>query len=464
MNAPTFAKAEIIRAALLSLIVWALAISAANTQEKTTSATPAVIRELLASVTADRSYAETRRLRAQEMRTLAADALVSAQSGNAADRQSWLDRAREWESNAAAIDAEVARLEERAAEKEVRAALLRAGDPEGTVPVKPKDTVTATVTGDGTTKAEATITKISPYMKRCEENGVPLPPKWGSVWQKRGQVDPASVFAGIQPVTELWAYTNELGACFALPRMLGSGEIEALGIVCQGTASGKACFWDNLRPDGTKIMGLATVGMDPADIQDGDSLTQICTNCHRGENAFFVHPDTVLKQPEMALAKDRRYEPISTKSSWSNEPGNLGSAIELCEGCHKLPKLTKEYCQMTKALVGKTMPEVGDWWSNDFSDSVEALAGECTALGETWIPQLENIPEGLSPTSFAILRAPPSRGAAWDIRQEAALESTDLLEFVKETEKLLQAFPGLRANDEEKKQFKTGLDQLLQNA
>lgn len=38
--------------------------------------------------------------------------------------------------------------------------------------------------------------------------------------------------------------------------------------------------------------------MEPANIQGGNELVENCTNCHRGKNAFVVHPGSPL-DPKM---------------------------------------------------------------------------------------------------------------------------------------------------------------------
>lgn len=73
-------------------------------------------------------------------------------------------------------------------------------------------------------------------------------------------------------------------------------------MICQGKVTGKACFWDRIGLSGNRI------GLDQALIttrRDGDPNLEtqlpwyggvdlvgkpggVCTNCHRGQNAFIT--------------------------------------------------------------------------------------------------------------------------------------------------------------------------------
>lgn len=210
------------------------------------------------------------------------------------------------------------------------------------------------------------------YEQECEKNGVPIPPPWGDPkWEKAGALPRDKIFAAkTLPDVEVWMFKTPLGICYALPRKDASGVIQALGIICQGEESSKACFWDNIRADGTKITGDQTKGMKPSDMQGGDKLKENCTNCHRGSNAFVIHPSTPLQpkptDPTAAndpgdqtgrptMPKREPYEPIG-QPGWKNEPLEYALEPDGCAFCHAMPKLTGSYCRILKDVVGKTMP------------------------------------------------------------------------------------------------------------
>lgn len=233
--------------------------------------------------------------------------------------------------------------------------------------------------------------KMSPYMTECEKNGVPLPPPWGSPdWTNAGNLPAGQIFALPQfSNVEVWTFQTPLGICIALPRKDKNGDIQALGIICQGTESGKACFWDNIDGAGNKITGANTKGMDPADIQDGSVLKENCTACHRGDNVFIVHPGTPLeippKKPGDPAPTDTTkptYTPVSGQPNWGNEPLGFPLAGGECDTCHSIPKLTKDYCAILKQAVGKTMPPPPDT-VKDHANDVKKLKDECNKLDPT---------------------------------------------------------------------------------
>src|SRR5262249_6129915 len=91
------------------------------------------------------------------------------------------------------------------------------------------------------------------YRQLCQQNGVPIPPDWGtSQWVKQG--DLGKPFISTDLNAEVWTFhsTSPEGLVIALPRY-GSGDpmnpdpdrIGLLGIISLGKQSGNACFWDN---------------------------------------------------------------------------------------------------------------------------------------------------------------------------------------------------------------------------
>jgi hypothetical protein len=238
---------------------------------------------------------------------------------------------------------------------------------------------------------------LSSYMTECQNKGVPLPPPWGdSAWQKVGELPPDKIFAATAlPTVEVWVFKTPLGICYALPRKDASGVIRALGIICQGQESSVACFWDNIRTDGSKIVGDSTKGMKANDMQGGDVLKENCTDCHRGENVFIIHPSTPLQQnaDSAGANKDpsdpngkptqpvkKPYTPLG-QSTWLNDSSDLTFEADGCAFCHELPKLTKGYCQILKQTVGKTMPPPdGKKTDPSFEKDIKKLKEACNKL------------------------------------------------------------------------------------
>ena len=163
----------------------------------------------------------------------------------------------------------------------------------------------------------------SAYVQNCRAQGVPIPPDWPDPrWVSQGTL--AFVFISEGRDAEVFAYKDPSvpGACYALPRRTGS-SIDLLGIICESDATGKACFWDNRTVNDEIIIG-PDVHLVINDIGNGSTLGENCTECHRGDNFFNIHPGTAL-QLERAGAPGGpydttpavRYAPIG-QAHWSN--------------------------------------------------------------------------------------------------------------------------------------------------
>jgi|GEM_PF-5651494 len=250
---------------------------------------------------------------------------------------------------------------------------------------------------------------MSPYMTKCKEQQVPVPPVWGtSEWVYKGNLD--TVFDADKkqyPTTEVWVYVSDQpkGICYALPRKKDANTIGLLGMICQGE-NGKACFWDNKEP-GTNTLITPANGMDPAKEADGSNLIEKCVDCHRGDNAFLITPKTALQQdytgksvpPDdqngrpTSVAKPP-YEPISTnppRPGWINEANNpnqpvagnvkLAKDSDGCELCHAIPKLTPGYCGLARGMVeNHLMPPSGTTKDPDMAADVTAIRQMCNEL------------------------------------------------------------------------------------
>lgn len=260
---------------------------------------------------------------------------------------------------------------------------------------------------------------MNDYMTMCRQNSVPLPPTWDPTmnnWDRVGVQ--RKLFISANSTTEVWKYnsTSPAGLCIALPRMMNGSDIqnnvELLGIICQSETTGKACFWDNVRRptptetgrrpgDGrNRYVGRDTIGLDPVNMRDGYNLVENCTNCHRGDNVFLIHPNTAdAGDPPNSVLPMRGtshsaalYAPISGNPpdpNWVNPVISLTqaeeNAVSECTSCHEIPALTAEYCGLMDSALGQTMPpppfDPADWNTAMYRDAVEFLANRCCGLG-----------------------------------------------------------------------------------
>ena len=247
---------------------------------------------------------------------------------------------------------------------------------------------------------------VTEYFEECKREQVPIPPDWGDEkWQFQSELDPDFSFvADSDSIAEVWAYADPSvrGLCIALPRKdVVTQGIGLFGIICQSDTTGKACFWDNvdwrtkqrLTPEQSKRMKIA-------DIQNGSLVDENCTNCHRGENVFVIHPRTAVDLPDQFDTDPEVdwYTPISRKKIWGN-PGPM-AGLDKCNGCHQLPELAANnndlstkpieaspYCRILKQVVTKTMPPTGApaGWEKPQShqEDVTMLRKKCDALTQS---------------------------------------------------------------------------------
>lgn len=225
------------------------------------------------------------------------------------------------------------------------------------------------------------------YIQQCRDADVPIPPDWGSGdWQFIGEQD--RTFIGTSMTTEVWAYKSPHsdGTCIALPRVTSDESIQLLGIICQSTATGKACFWDNVdKSTGLRITGADAENMKITDLQNGNLLAENCTQCHRGENVFLIHPgETIdLRSEGYELVPDIRYQPVSTQAAWQNPSPHTELGDGACASCHEIPALTPSYCNSVLSQAARmTMPDTlspAGWpaVAGFYQAHLEALQADC---------------------------------------------------------------------------------------
>lgn len=237
------------------------------------------------------------------------------------------------------------------------------------------------------------------YAAACRIQGVPIPPDWPSAqWVWSGDLNPPLTFAGR---TQAHVYTfNDTaeatnGVCYALPREPENDLPPLMGIICQSQRTGKACFWDNL--DATTELRMDWRSGAPqiviANIMNGSNLHENCTTCHRGKNAFLIHPSTALQVTGLVTDPAIRYSPVG-QSHWSNPPPLLehNPAAPGCSNCHEIPEprsTTNGYCNVLAQSAMRTMPPTGapaGWPApvgSPFNVHTEFLRRHCGLPGST---------------------------------------------------------------------------------
>ncbi len=205
------------------------------------------------------------------------------------------------------------------------------------------------------------------YINACEAEGVPIPPDWPHEdWVLRGTLTRPFISTGLTAQVYTYSPPAETpGACYALPRRDASGSIQLLGIICQSATTGRACFWDNI----DEATGRTITGVNPslviANLQNGFNLTENCTVCHRGDNAFNIHPGTPL-DAGLNTVSPVWYVPIG-QATWNN-PGpivmpDVPAGQRSCVACHQLPEVNSSFCRLLRSAVENTMPPGGPYTS-----------------------------------------------------------------------------------------------------
>lgn len=242
------------------------------------------------------------------------------------------------------------------------------------------------------------------YIEECRNAGVPIPPPmFSSAWTNRGAVDNEFLSPDMRAELMHFTSTSPPGVCLALPRYANTGggtfsdEATVLGLICLGTQTNKACFWDNPRgtffKKGTEVDIRSFVG--GADLVP--NAQGVCTDCHAGENPYVVHPE---KPPFAGLALSAQpagwYDPLVVPS-WPQNPGptNLLDAVPSpgrCDSCHRVgsagrfPDASTQlpgWCRVVlDNAVGPpptgTMPPSG-FAKGQFAAHIDALKAACRA-------------------------------------------------------------------------------------
>ncbi|HVZ70753.1 MAG TPA: malectin domain-containing carbohydrate-binding protein [Polyangia bacterium] len=160
----------------------------------------------------------------------------------------------------------------------------------------------ATVSGIEVT---AIPTATSTYAADCVAGGVPLPPNWGSadVGSGKAWTDNqiyTDTFLEEQQGHIYFATTSSPAGLCVINAHGFDGSTGLFDVICQGTSSGKACFWEGTQnpsplPHDVGLVGGAwTVGGGASPVITGIAANPHpgdlgCTNCHAGKNVFINH-------------------------------------------------------------------------------------------------------------------------------------------------------------------------------
>lgn len=265
---------------------------------------------------------------------------------------------------------------------------------------------------------------VAAYTKRCTDAGVPIPPPWQEGnWTQVGALPlkpRIKIHSGPEhnPV-EIWEAPDPKGLCVAVTRKVRNSADTEVGVICQAVDTGKTCFWALRDPatQCTKPFPLAQQkGKTPDQICSGDTMAQNenCTECHRGKNAFIVHPRTAL-----AVAFEtptQRYTPVpvnrriaAENPTWENDGLLKLPNDQKCGGCHAFSTPRLRWCNLVlKGALGnltnanikdkagnliplaQTMPVKPDRFETliprkdylkDFKGDLRALRAACLNIG-----------------------------------------------------------------------------------
>jgi hypothetical protein len=181
----------------------------------------------------------------------------------------------------------------------------------------------------------------SAYAQQCANDGVPLPQPWGTTtvgpgkyWTDNGmfdenqsfQFDPAEVFFHVS--------STPPGIC-----VIAAHTDDAFDVICQGSATGKACFWEGpqISTPPSPPLVIATTGQYSGPISGGTQLATHCTVCHAGENVFIAHQgahDALDLNGTAGWMPSGYYDPIEP-AGWPNAaPSTTNYPASCTTGCH----------------------------------------------------------------------------------------------------------------------------------
>ena len=297
---------------------------------------------------------------------------------------------------------------------------------------------------EGLIPSLSTMNGGAAYRSECRTKEVPIPPDWGDpAWIFNGDLTNEFILGSKDAKVYTYVSTQPAGICYALPRISGN-TIDNLGVICLGTDSGNACFWDQ-----------ASVGVDEdvpfADFVGGADLEfwpgGTCSDCHAGENPFVIHPGTALDTG--ANIQSPRWHTPLVPTSWPINPGPT-SVLDLlpfppgdsCATCHvaaaggRFPEVSSLplYCRdVLKPAIAETMPPSDPGKQkkgSGFATHAEVLTYLCTQDP----PGGQDVPGNDYPDDTDFLSPPiivePLYGCAEMIEVRGGVRHAELLVFV----------------------------------
>jgi hypothetical protein len=223
---------------------------------------------------------------------------------------------------------------------------------------------------------------------------------YSSAWTFQGTVDSELISEDGQ--TDLWVYSSNspAGVCQTLPRYFagtGSSRAELFGLICLGTESNNACFWDN--PKGTFFPRDVEVGI--SEFVGGVDLVAnaqgICSDCHAGEHPYVVHPEILPFSALTPTLMPPGWHNLLVDASWPHNPGSTNlldatSSTGRCDSCHQVgsagrfPEVSIQlpgYCSVVLKIASgtsakRTMPAFG-MNRTLFTAHIDALRAACGA-------------------------------------------------------------------------------------
>ncbi len=228
------------------------------------------------------------------------------------------------------------------------------------------------------------------YIEQCRTLGVPVPSTVsivdGNNWTLHESADDDIIdtnFIGGDARLLTWESSDPPGGCSVLRRD-DSGGIFAIGLICMGTSTNRACFFDFKRefqgsPSGN-LMDIEEF-LGGADLAVGGDEADVCSDCHAGADPWVRHPDDIefnVFENSASFEPGSWYEPV-VPDDWPQNPGPMlpppvppGAAD--CGECHHIggqggafPLITaglQGYCTSILGRVGgpgsfNTMPPYG---------------------------------------------------------------------------------------------------------
>lgn len=254
------------------------------------------------------------------------------------------------------------------------------------------------------------------YIDQCIAAGVPVPTQWSrATWTYRGTQTTKFVAAAWNAEVYSWTSSSPQGVCVALPRWESGASVDkVIGIVCQGTKSNKACFFDT--PAGVDPQKNQAYPLNGSAFVSGAALRYndggVCSACHAGENAYYVHPGTAVDLGKASVDTTTRnawfakgwVRPM-VHSSWAQNPGPgkeldrvpLAAGEQSCLSCHnkasgtRLPRLEfllgmsgedGRFCSTAMnglSPIGRTMPWPTPSNQTQYPSHVNAFHNGCVA-------------------------------------------------------------------------------------